>query len=405
MKTMTSRQRVLAALNHEEPDKMPIDVGGLALFSCLHETAQKKLMNYLGEEEPNPELLSMTSRTVRPNKLIYEKFQSDCYGLIGKPSGNWELELVSDGVGGSWFYDEWGIKWHQPFGAFYYDAVEQPLRGASLNDVLHYKWPDPTDSARLASTKEQAKWLYENTDYCLVYTPIWATGIFQTAGIMQGFEDNLVNIMIAKDISRAMYEGLTEFHMAHLDYVMDEIGDYIQVIVMSDDLGFQDRPIIRVNLFQELLKPLYARIIERLKSRKPEIKVVFHTDGAVSSFLSEFIDIGIDATNPVQVSCAGMENTAKLKHDFGEKLSFWGAAVSSQTTLPFGTPQKVREEVRSHITDLAPGGGYIFASVHNIQPDVPVENMVATFEEAIAIRNYPIMGSKEETLSSHKQRI
>ena len=393
---MTSRQRVLAALNHEVPDKMPIDVGGLALFSCLHQTAQKNLLSFLGEDEPNPELLSFTSRTVRPNKLIYEKFQSDCYGLIGKPSSDWELELVSDGNGGSWFYDEWGVKWHQPFGGYYYDAVEQPLRGASIKDVLRYKWPDPTDSARLAGIRERAKWLYEHTDYCLIYTPIWATGIFQTAGILQSFEDNLVNIMVAKDISRAIFDGLTEFHMAHLDYVMDEIGDYIQVIVMSDDLGFQDRPIIRVNMFRELLKPLYARIIERLKSRKPELKVVFHTDGAISSFLPEFIDIGIDATNPVQVNCTGMENTAKLKHDFGDKLSFWGASVSSQTTLPFGTPQMVREEVRNHIIDLAPGGGYIFASVHNIQPDVSAENVVAIFEEAIAMRNYPIIGSKEE---------
>jgi uroporphyrinogen decarboxylase len=386
---MTSRERALAALNHQEPDRVPIDIGGLVLYTCWHEDADAKVKKYLGYETGQPFLNSFISRTVRPDARVRERFQTDFYGLGSKPSSAWELELIADQEGGTWFVDEWQCKWRCPPGGFYYDLIEHPLDQATVTDVARYKWPDPSDEARLEGLAEEARSLYENTDYCLVFTPIWSTGVFQVSGMLQGWENHYVNLLANKKVSLAIFDGLTEFNLAQLETILDSVGDYIQVINLSDDLGFQDRPMIRLSLFQEMVKPFYMKMVNFIKTKRPEVKIVFHSDGAIAQFLPDFIDLGIDAINPVQVGCAGMEDTGRLKREFGDHLAFWGAGVDTQSTLPNGTEEQVRAEVKRRINDLAPGGGYIFAAVHNIQFDVPPENVVACYDAATEFGKYP----------------
>ncbi len=390
MTRMTSRQRVLAALNHQEPDRLPIDIGGLISFTCWHEDAERDVKASLGYAGGEPVINSAFARTAQPDPRIRDRFHVDCFGLGSKPASTWRLDVHTEPDGGSWFIDEWGIKWRRPADGYYFDAVSRPLEGATLAEIARFPWPDPTDPARLAEAKETAKHYYENSEYCLVFSPVWSTGVFQTAAVMQGYEEFYVNLLAEKKISMALMEAVTEFHVAQCNAILDALGDYIQVIVMSDDLGFQDRPIVRLNLFREIVKPHYKRIVDTIKSRKPEMKLVFHCDGAIYQFLAEFIDVGIDATNPVQVSCLGMDDTAKLKRDFGDRLCFWGAGVDTQSTLPFGTPEQVRAEVKRRIGDLAPGGGYVFATVHNVQRDVPVDNIIACYDAAHEFGQYPI---------------
>ena len=384
MAVMTSRERALAALNHEEPDMVPIDIGGLVLFTCWHEDADVKVKDYLGFEQDEQIINSYFSRTVRPNQQIRDRFQTDFFGLVPKAGGDWTLDLHVEDDGSEWFYDEWQIKWRRPPGGHYFDMVEHPMAGASSPaDIARYKWPDPTDPARLEGLVDFAKDLYENTDYCICFTPAWGTGIFQTSGMLQGWEDHYVNVAAYPEISRAVFDGLLEFHYGHCGAILDALGDYIQVILMSDDLGFQERPMIRMSMFRDLVKPYYVKLVDFIKSKRPDIKIVFHSDGAIYPFLEEFIDIGLDATNPVQVSCAGMGDTAKLKREFGDRLTFWGAGIDTQFTLPYGTTEEIRAEVQGRIRDLAPEGGYIFATVHNVQCDVKPENVVACYDAAI----------------------
>lgn len=390
MAQMTSRERALAALNHQEPDRVPIDIGGLVLVSCWHEQAQARVKEYLGYEGGETVINSFFSRTVRPDKRIRDRFQVDFFGLVGNPGSAWQFELHTEEGGGSWFYDEWQIKWRCPPGGYYYDPVEFPFATATVADIARYKWPDPYDDARLDGVVGLARDLYKNSDYCLVYTPAWATGIFAAAAIFQGWENHLVNIMIDKKVTRAIFDGLLEFHLGQLDAILDSVGDYIQVVSMSDDLGYQDRPMIRLELFREMVKPYYKKLVDFIKSKRPDIKIVFHIDGAVYQFLPELIEVGIDAINPVQVSCIGMDDTARLKREFGDKLTFWGAGVDTQSTLPHGTVEDVRSEVKRRIQDLASGGGYIFATVHNVQLDVPPENVVACYDTALEFGKYPI---------------
>jgi len=390
MAEMTSRERALAALNHREPDRVPIDLGGLVLYSCWHEIADARVKKHLGLNGRKPFLNSFISRTVRPNQRIRDRFQTDFYGLGSQPASNWQLELHRGDEAGSWFVDEWQCTWRCPPGGYYYDLVKHPLDGATLADVARYRWPDPADPARLDGLADKARALYEGTEYCLVFTPIWSTGIFQVSGMLQGWENHYVNLIADKKVSRAIFDGLTEFNLGQLQAILEAVGDWIQVINLSDDLGFQDRPMIRLSLFQEMVKPCYKKMVDFIKTKRPDIKIVFHSDGAIAQFLPEFVELGIDAINPVQVGCAGMEDTARLKREFGDKLVFWGAGVDTQSTLPRGSVMEVQAEVKRRIQDLAAGGGYVFAAVHNVQPDVPAENVLACYDAALKFGRYPI---------------
>jgi len=387
---MTSRQRALAALNHQEGDRVPIDIGGLVLFSCWHEEEHDKMKAYLGYEGGEKILNSFSTRTVRPDPRVRERFHSDFFGLVGKANSQWTLEVTTDDEGGQYYTDEFGMLWKNPFEGHYFDVVKHPLAGATFEDVARFKWPDPTDPARIAGVKELAKEMYETTDKCICYSPILATGIFAVSGMLQGWEDHFVNLRADKRVANAVMEGLTEFHLAHIDMVLKEMGDYVQVLCMSDDLGFQDTPMIRAEMFREMVKPHYKRVVDFIKSKRPDMKIVFHTDGVVWPFYYEFIDLGIDATNPIQVNCKGMDDTKWLKKEFGDKLTFWGAGVDTQWTMPYGTPDDVRNEVINRIGDLAHGGGYVFAVVHNVQYDVPEPNVVMAYDTAYEWSWYPL---------------
>ena len=390
MSQMTSRQRVLAALNHKEPDRVPIDLGGMGNMTCWHEKTDASVKAALGYDGQEQILNSFITRTVRPDERIRQRFQTDFFGLVTSPPSAWQLEVHADEEGGTWFIDEWQCKWRRPADGYYYDIVEHPLRDATLADVARFPWPDPCDPGRLKGVPELAKEIYDNTDYALCFNPVWGTGVFLLGSLLLGWENHFVSILKNKAVVQAIYDAMAEFHVAHWGAILDAVGDYVHAGVMSDDLGFQDRPMIRLQVFREMLKRPYTQIVDAVKSKKPDFKLVFHSDGAIRQFLPDLVDIGVDALNPIQVSCTGMSDTAALKRDFGKDLVFWGGGVDTQHTLPFGSPDEVRAEVQRRIQDLGPGGGYIFAPVHCVQPGVPVENILACYDAAIQHRDYPL---------------
>jgi uroporphyrinogen decarboxylase len=161
----------------------------------------------------------------------------------------------------------------------------------------------------------------------------------------------------------------------------------VDVVSFPDDMGFQDRPYVRPELYREMIKPYHRRLVEAIKSNT-EAKVVMHSDGSVYPIIPDFIEIGVDALNPVQVSAKDMDSQ-RLKSEFGKHMCFWGG-IDTHRVLPTGTPEAVRGEVKTRIADLAPGGGYVLASVHNIQAEVPPENIVAMFDSAEEYGQYPV---------------
>ena len=181
-------------------------------------------------------------------------------------------------------------------------------------------------------------------------------------------------------------EEITDLYIESCNDYLDQVGRYIQVFTYWDDVNTQNGWLVRPELYREMVKPKQKRLVEAIK-KKTNAKIFFHGCGAVRDLIPDLIEVGFDILNPVQVSARGMD-TKKLKQEYGKDMTFWGGGVDTQHVLPFGTPQQVADEVRRRIDDLAPGGGFVFAAVHNVQAFVPPQNIVATFETALEYGKY-----------------
>ena len=170
-------------------------------------------------------------------------------------------------------------------------------------------------------------------------------------------------------------ERYLEFKLEFWDNLLEQIGDMVDVVCESDDLGTQEATWISKDMYRHLIKPRQKKLFSFIK-RRAEVKVFLHSCGSIYDFIPDLIETGVDILNPIQVSAAKMD-TAKLKREFGKDLVFWGGGIDTQKVLPYGTKQEIEDEVKKRIDDLAPGGGFVFATVHNIQEDVPPENIVA----------------------------
>lgn len=196
---------------------------------------------------------------------------------------------------------------------------------------------------------------------------------------MSGFENFFVTMLIDPNAADTLLDKVLEIKLGFWKAILPQIGGYIDVISESEDLGMQDRLLISPASFRQHIKQRLRQLIEGIKSSAPQVKVMLHSDGAILGVLPDLIEIGVDILNPVQVSAKGMGDTAFLKREFGKDLVFWGA-IDTQRILPFGTPEQVKDEVKRRIDDLAPGGGYVMASVHNIQFNTPPQNILAMCE-------------------------
>ncbi|ADL12476.1 uroporphyrinogen decarboxylase family protein [Acetohalobium arabaticum] len=379
MSELTSRERIIKALEHQETDRIPIDIGGIYNLTTLHRDAYINLMDYLGYDcdEDEAEIAYFNSQSVLIDEEIRQRFKSDCYPLYTSGPGDWELEIHEDEDGRKWYKDEFGIKWQTS--GLYYDPVGNPLKDCTVEDIENYPWPDPKDPSRIAGLKKEAKRIYEETDYCLVLSGPLGGGIYVPCTWFIGYQEFFMKLVMEPEIVEALLEKIVDFHLGWWEMVLEEIGEYLQVVVLSDDLGTQEAPLMRPSMYREQIKPAQEKVVSFIKS-KADVKVVYHCDGAVSEFIPDMIDIGFDALNPVQVSAEGMGDTARLKEEFGDEISFWGATCDSQNTLSKGTPEEIRQEVKQRVNDLAAGGGLVLASIHNIQKDVPPENIVAFYD-------------------------
>ena len=377
MSELTSRERVMKALNHEEADRVPIDIGGIYNLTTLHRDAYTRLMDYLGYDYDEVEIAYFNPQSVIVDERIRQRFKSDCYPVCVDGPADWEFELHEEDDGSAWYRDEFGIKWKTS--GLYFDPVEPPLKDCTVEDIEGFDWPDPQDPSRIAGLKEEVKRLYEETDYCLVLSGPLGGGIYLPCTWFIGYQEFFMKLIMDPDVVEALLKKIVEFQLGWWEMVLAEIGEYLQVVVLSDDLGTQEAPLMRPEMYREQIKPYQKEVVSFIKS-KADVKVVYHCDGAIYDFIPDMIDIGFDALNPVQVSAKGMDDTAKLKEEFGDEISFWGGACDSQGRLSKGTPEEIKEEVKKRINDLAPGGGLVLASIHNIQKDVPVENIVAFYE-------------------------
>jgi uroporphyrinogen decarboxylase len=251
------------------------------------------------------------------------------------------------------------------------------LKQASLADLKAYPWPDPLDPGRRRGLGEQARHIHEETGYATVLSlPV---GCVHLSQYLRGYENFLMDLILNPEFIAALLDRTLDFWCRMAEALLDECGPYVDVVMFGDDVAFDDRPMIDLKRYRALIKPRHREMIASIR-RKTSARVLYHCCGAVKTLMPEFIEIGVDALNPVQVASAGMD-TAALKTLYGREIAFWGG-IDTRRVLPFGTPEDVRLEVRRRTSDLAPGGGYVLAAVHNLQDDVPAENILAMADAA-----------------------
>jgi len=377
---MTPRDRFRMALRKEEPDRVPIDFGQ-DFHNGINEVAYHNLLGYLQMDTSVPiRVYDLMQRLAVVDERILERFHVDTRYIMANPNEHCPPRIEADGS----FEDEWGI--YRKRCGYYCDNVRAPLAGKSREQVAQFPFPDPAEKSRFRGLREKARKLYGETAYALMAGQ--AASLFYFSAELRGFEAYMTDLAQEPQLIELLVERVLEWMMEFTSHYLDEIGDFIEGWWMGDDWGMQTGPIMSPQTFRALFKPRYRRLIDLVKS-KTKAKVCLHTCGATYWILQDLIDVGVDVVHPLQPTARGNDDPVRIKREFGDRLSFY-SNIANTTILPHGKPQEVAEEVRRKIAALAPGGGYVFSGGHNIQADVPPDNIVTLFETAYEAGRYPM---------------
>jgi uroporphyrinogen decarboxylase len=377
--TMTSRERLLAALNHQVPDRVPIDLGGNQ--TGIHRSAYQALVKHLGIDDA-PVIMDPVQQLARPCEAVLERFHVDTRYIAAGAASGFDGRIVQRERGGRLWHDltdEFGVTWSMPDERpNYMDISHHPLAQATIADLGSYPFPKGDDPGRFAGLREAALQLRRETPYAVVSG---ISGVvYEICWYLRGLEQWFVDMLTQPEFCEALLDCTLRFWLDWFQAFCDEVGDLVDVVMIGDDLAGQTGPLFRPDFYRRVVKPRQKRLVEYIRARTPA-KIWYHTCGACTGFIPDLLENGIDILNPVQISAAGMEPAA-LKARFGERLVFWGGAIDTQHVLPFAAPAEIRQAVRQNLEIWKPGGGYVFNNVHNIQAGVPAENIVAMFDTA-----------------------
>jgi uroporphyrinogen decarboxylase len=371
------RERLRAALAHREPDRIPLDIGG-SRMTGIHVRAYSGLRTALGLPPVEVRVGDLTQQLAEVDADAMDALGCDVRYVGPRAGGSYRREMVDDGAFVT-FRDEWGVGRRMPRdGGLYFDSFHAPLAGdpdAAAIDA--FAWPDATDPARCAGMAEAARRIAGDEGRAVLAGSICG-GLTEGLFKLRGFEDGYLDLAGDRARARHVMERILAVKLGYWDRALAELGDAVDVVAEADDLGGQDRTLFSPATYRALVKPLQRELFAFIRART-SARILFHSCGAVRDLVPDLIEIGVDILNPVQVSAAGM-STAELKAEFGHDLVFWGGGVDTQRVLGSGTPDEVRTEVRRRIADLRRGGGFVFATVHNIQPNVPPANLLAMWE-------------------------
>ena len=406
---MTPRERVLAALNHREPDRVPIDFSGHR-SSGIAAIAYPKLREYLGLPPKPIRVYDVIQQLAIVDEDVLERFGVDTIELgrgFALDDDSWKEWSLPDGTPcfvPAWTQierDDEGLRkagtqrWvvrsktgrvlaEMPDGTLYFEQtyypfVERDDLGAIAEALDESMWtsiaapPGPIDSEAL---REGAKRLRQKTDRAII--GLFGGNLFEIGQFL--YRNDQFFMLLAGEPKRAhrFLDKLVEIHLGNLERFLGAVGEYIDIILFGDDLGMQTGPMLSPQMYREFFKPRHRLLWNRAKELAG-VKVMLHCCGGVRELLGDLIEAGLDAINPVQVSCAGM-NVGELKAEFGNDLTFWGGGCDTRDVLPNGTPKQVAEHVKQQVKTLRPGGGFVFQQVHNILANVPPENIVAMFD-------------------------
>ncbi len=411
---MTGRERILSALNHKEPDKIPVDCGSMRSTGIMG-LSYNNLKKHLGIMEGETKMYDVPQELCIPEQWYLDKFQIDSVDLSRafaddpKDWKDWNLPDGSPAKLPAWLrIEKQGDSWiaineadeiyaRMPPGIAYFSQEIWPLNGVrkeSFDDLSSHMnksmWAYMTDMMGknggnpdyYSMVKEKAKKLYNETDYAIMVG--FGGNLFEWGQFLYRTDEFLVNLMIERAEMEKMLDKLLEIHLENLEKLLEAVSPYVHIIQFGDDLGAQSGPMINPEMYREIFYPRHKKMYQMVKD-KTDMKVFLHCCGSIVDLIPDLIDAGVDILNPVQIGASGMEPET-LKREFGKDLVFWGGGVDTQHVLPNATPQQVRDDVRKNSEIFMKDGGFVFNQVHNIVAGVPPENILAMYDEVNSIK-------------------
>lgn len=374
---MTPRERVWKALNHEEPDRVPVDLGGNS--SGMTDVAYKRLVEYLGIKDDTATFTEWRTVAYFDDRVL-EFLNIDIREMRLESPQGYKPKIHSDGT----IENEWSMIRKNV--GYYSEIVRSPLEGVTVKDLDSFSWPNPNDPGRVAGLQEKARKLSEETDCAIKLTD--PMNLFNEMSYMlRGFEQFMIDLTTNPKFVFALVEKELELLFGFYGSALEAVGKYIQIVETSDDYGTQSGPMISPSVYRKYFKKAHRKLNEFIKS-KTKAKIFLHSCGSVREFIKDFIEVGVEVLNPIQPLAKNMV-PEELKKEFGKDICFHGG-IDIQQVLPRGTSSDVEQEVKTKIKALAPGGGYILAPAHHIQPDTPPENVVTLYKFAHQYGQYPI---------------
>jgi uroporphyrinogen decarboxylase len=382
---MTSRERILTALDHREPDRVPIDLGGNQ--TGIHKFAYQKLIEHLGLDEEIV-IMDLVQQLAKPSEAVLERLHVDTRYVSAGGAKSFKGEIVRrERNGRMWsdFTDEFGVTWSMPDDyPYYFDISYSPLAGLSLKEIEGYPFPRGDDPSRFEGLRDRALAIKNDTPYAVISG---ISGVvYEICWYMRGLENLFMDMIEQPEVLEAIIDRTLKFWLDWFRLFLDEVADVVDVIMIGDDLSAQNGPLFPPRIYRSIVKPRHKQLVQYIKSRT-SAKIWYHSCGSVTEYIPDLLDNGIDVLNPVQIAAKDMD-PKELKARFGDRLSFWGGGIDTQHVLPVASPNEVREAVRRNLKAFMPGGGYVFNNVHNIQADVPPENVLAMFDAVHEFGDY-----------------
>ncbi|HUU27247.1 MAG TPA: uroporphyrinogen decarboxylase family protein [archaeon] len=394
---MNSRERVLAAVERREPDRVPIDFGATRQTGIMA-AAYDKLKKYLGirGETFVYDIYQMLAEVEEPVRrrmhtdVVALSFKRVAFGVPNEGRKEWCLNdgtkvLVSSALkpeldrrGNYYVLDEKGDRIaRMPPGGFYFDKLR---KGPGAAHVDPDKWELPElEEDELRWLEHQARFFRRETDYAVI-GEMRQVELFYGLG-EGGFDDWMVTLLSEQNYVRELYEKALQGMLKNFDLYYQAVGERMDIVKFTDDFGMQTGEFAHPDLLRSLVLPYYKRYIEHIKKRNEKLKIFQHCCGSIFNILGDMIDIGVEIINPVQTSAANMD-PGKLKETYGGRVCFWGGGVDNQRVLPFGSSREVADQAAGRLEIFKPGGGFVFATIHNIQQNTPPENIAAAFDTA-----------------------
>ena len=375
---MNSRERVMMAINHQEPDRVPVDLGA-TIVTTIVRIAYQNLRHYLGmQPDPDPVISHVQMDTVYPMEDFFRHYQVDFRAVHMKSSWEFKPKWMPDDS----FYDEFGVRWKKA--SYYYDAVERPLASAeTIQDIENFDWPDPYDHGRVEGLRQEAQYLHDHADYAII-ADIMCGGPFEQACILRGYQDFLVDLHWNPKFAEYLLDKITELDVALWETFLGEVGDYIQIAAQGDDVGMQDRMYVKPDMYRKFVRPRQQKLFDSIHANSAA-KVFYHTCGSVYPVIGDFIDMGVEILNPVQRGAAQMD-IVTLKREFGSDITFFGGGIDVQYTLSFASLKELEDDVKRTLDIMAPGGGFVFVPSHNIQADIEPERVDTVYQTVLKHR-------------------